>query len=252
MAETNDPLKQFEVHTLIELPAIGGLDLSISNATFYTVMAAGVVLGFLALASRGAGLVPNRMQSLAELSYEFIAGVIRDIVGPEGMRFFPFVFALFTFVLAANFIGMVPIFFTTTSHLAVTITLALLTMSVVIIYGFYKHGLGFFKLFVPSGLPLPMYLLIVPIEIISFLARPITLSVRLFANMLAGHMMLKLFGGFVVGLMAAGGGLTALGIIPFFGIFAITGLEFLVAFLQAYVFAVLTVIYLNDVVNMHH
>jgi F-type H+-transporting ATPase subunit a len=200
---------------------------------------------------RGA-LVPSRLQSVAEIGYEFIAGMIRDIVGPEGMRFFPYVFAIFSFILVSNLLGMFTIFFTTTSHIAVTMTLALTTITIVILTGLVRHGLGFFKLFLPSGLPWPMYILITPIEIISFLARPITLSVRLFANMLAGHVMLKIFGAFVIGLGGLAGIWKAAAILPLGAAFAITGLEFLVAFLQAYVFAILTVIYLNDVVHMHH
>jgi F-type H+-transporting ATPase subunit a len=231
---------------------IGGFDLSLTNAAVYMLVATGLIILFLNLATRRAGLVPNRLQSVAETGYDFIAGMIRDIIGPEGMAFFPYVFALFTFILVANVMGMFTIFFTTTSHIAVTATLAVTTILIVIITGLVKHGLGFFKLFVPSGLPWPMYILITPIEIISFLARPITLSVRLFANMLAGHVMLKIFGAFVIGLAGLAGAFKLAALLPLGAAFAITGLEFLVAFLQAYVFAILTVIYLNDVVHMHH
>jgi len=251
VADSN-PLSQFEIHPVIELPSIAGYDLSITNTVVYMFVAAATIVLFLSYSMRRAGLVPGRAQSVAEMGYEFIAGMIRDIIGPEGLQFFPYVFTLFAFILTANMFGMFTIFFTTTSHLAVTITLALITISIVIITGFARHGLGFFKLFVPSGLPWPMYILITPIEVISFIARPITLSVRLFANMLAGHVMLKIFGMFVVALGGLGGLASISALLPFGAAFAITGLEFLVAFLQAYVFAILTVIYLNDVVHMDH
>lgn len=247
-----NPMQQFEIHPVLELPTIAGADLSITNAAFFMLVTSALIIGFLSLAMRRAAVVPNRLQSVAEIGYEFVAGMIRDIIGPDGMRFFPYVFALFTFILVANMLGMFTIFFTTTSHLAVTISLAFLTIAIVIVVGLMRHGFGFVKLFVPSGLPIYMYILITPIEIISFLARPITLSVRLFANMLAGHVMLKIFGGFVVTLGALGGVFAIGSILPLAAAFAITGLEFLVAFLQAYVFAILAVIYLNDVVNMHH
>ena len=247
----SNPLEQFEIHPIFELH-IGGLDLSISNAAFYMLAATAIIILVLNLAMSRAGHVPTRLQSVAELMYEFIAGMIRDIIGPEGMKFFPYVFTLFTFILVANMLGMFTIFFTTTSHIAVTLALAVTTIVLVIGVGLLKHGLGFFKLFAPSGLPLPMYILITPIEIISFLARPITLAVRLFANMLAGHVMLKIFGAFVVALGGLAGVFKVAAVLPLAAAFAITGLEFLVAFLQAYVFAILTVIYLNDVVHMHH
>jgi F-type H+-transporting ATPase subunit a len=248
----SNPLEQFEVHPVVDLPSIGVLDLSLTNAAFHMLAASALIILVLSVATRRASLVPGRLQSVAELGYEFISGMIRDIVGPEGLKFFPYVFALFSFILVANMLGMFTIFFTTTSHIAVTLTLGVLTISIVVVTGVVRHGLGFFKLFAPSGLPLPMYLLITPIEIISFLARPITLAVRLFANMLAGHVMLKIFGGFVIALGGLAGVWKAAAVLPFAAAFAITGLEFLVAFLQAYVFAILTVIYLNDVVHMHH
>ncbi|MGF1463882.1 MAG: F0F1 ATP synthase subunit A [Maricaulaceae bacterium] len=248
----NDPLEQFKIHDVVPLPEAAGLDLSFTNSSFFSVAAAGLVILGLTLATNRLTLVPGRTQSVAELAYEFVADMIRGIVGSEGMAFFPYVFALFSFILVSNLLGMVPFFFTTTSHIAVTATLAVMTIGLVIVVGVAKHGLGFFKLFAPSGLPAPLYALIVPIEIISFLSRPITLSVRLFANMLAGHIMLKVFGGFVVSLGALGAAGVLGAIAPLGAAFFITGLEFLVAFLQAYVFAILTVIYLNDVIHMHH
>jgi len=247
----NDPIHQFHINSLVPIE-IGGLDFSFTNSSAFmvaTVVAAG---GFLYMSSANRGLVPTRMQSVAEMSYEFVANMLRDAAGSHGMKFFPLVFSLFMFVLFANLLGMFPYFFTVTSHIIVTFALALLVISTVVIYGFMKHGLGFLKLFVPQGVPGLLIPLVVAIEVISFLSRPISLSVRLFANMLAGHITLKVFAGFVSSLGAMG----ALGIggaiLPLAMTVAITGLEFLVAFLQAYVFAVLTCMYLNDAVHPGH
>ena len=194
--------------------------------------------------------MPGRLQSMAEIAYEFVANMIRSAAGEDGLVFFPFVFTIFVFVLFSNFFGLLPGAFTVTSQIAVTFALACLVILTVIVTGFAVHGIGFLKLFVPHA---PWYLLglLVPIEIISFLTRPISLSVRLFANMLAGHTMLKVFAGFVIALGGAGGVLTALSIAPMFLIVAITALELLVAFLQAYVFAILTCIYLNEALHLH-
>ncbi len=192
---------------------------------------------------------------MAEVLYEFVSDLVRDTIGAEGRRFFPYVFTLFIWILIANIFGLLPTIpgmphelhtFTPTSHLIVTLALAMLTITIVIVYGFWKNGLGFLKLFWPSGLPWPMYALIPAIEVISFLSRPISLAVRLFANMFAGHIILKLFAGFVVSLLSAGGAVMVFGLAPFLGAIAVTMLEFLVAALQAYVFAVLTCIYLSD------
>ncbi len=253
MAEkSSSPLSQFEVHEVAAIGPVGGLDLSLTNVAAFALAASGLVILFLSLATQRATLVPGRLQVVAEMAYDFVSGMIKDVIGPEGLRFLPFIFTLFMFILTCNLMGMFPIFPTVTSQLAVTLTLGLVSISVVIIFGIYKQGLGFLRLFAPAGVPWPMYAILTPIEIISFLARPLTLGFRLFANMLAGHILLKLFGGFVASLGALGfaGMLTA--ILPFFGAFFVTGLEFLVAFLQAYVFAILTVIYLNDVVHGHH
>jgi F-type H+-transporting ATPase subunit a len=211
-----------------------------------------VTSGFLVWATSGRGLIPTRMQSMAEMSYEFVASMLRDGAGSEGMRFFPLVFSLFMFVLAANLIGMFPYFFTVTSHIIVTFALAMLVIGTVIFYGFYKNGIGFLKLFVPDGVPGALVPLVVLIEVISFLSRPISLSVRLFANMLAGHITLKVFAGFVVSLSAFGALGVGGAILPLLMTIALTGLEFLVAFLQAYVFAVLTCMYLNDALHPSH
>jgi F-type H+-transporting ATPase subunit a len=214
-----------------------------------TVAAAG---GFLFLTTANRGLVPGRMQSISEMSYEFIANMLREGAGTQGMRFFPLVFSLFMFVLVANLMGMVPYFFTVTSHIIVTFALAMLVIGTVIVYGFMKHGIGFLKLFVPHGVPPLIVPLVSAIEVISFLSRPISLSVRLFANMLAGHITLKVFAGFVTS-MSALGALGVVGsILPLLMTIALTGLEFLVSFLQAYVFAVLTCMYLNDALHPGH
>ncbi|GAA4107825.1 F0F1 ATP synthase subunit A [Aminobacter aganoensis] len=247
----NDPIHQFQISKLIPIE-IGGLDFSFTNSAAFmvaTVIAAGAFL-FLTTSSRG--LVPSRMQSVSEMSYEFVASMLRDAAGSQGMRFFPLVFSLFMFVLVANLIGLFPYFFTVTSHLIVTFALALLVIGTVIVYGFMKHGFGFLKLFVPQGVPGILVPLVVLIEVISFLSRPISLSVRLFANMLAGHITLKVFAGFVTSLSAFGAVGVVGSILPLFMTVAITGLEVLVAFLQAYVFAVLTCMYLNDALHPGH
>ena len=247
----NDPISQFNIARLVPIE-IGGLDFSFTNSSLFMVATAAAAGGFLYLTTGNRGLVPGRMQSISEISYEFVAGMLRDGAGSQGMRFFPLVFSLFMFVLVANLIGMFPYFFTVTSHIIVTFMLALLVIGTVVGYGIYKHGLGFFKLFVPSGVPAAVMPLIIVIEIVSFLSRPISLSVRLFANMLAGHITLKVFAGFVTSLGALGALGVGGAILPLIMTVALTGLEFLVAFLQAYVFAVLTCMYLNDALHPGH
>jgi F-type H+-transporting ATPase subunit a len=247
-AVANDPTHQFLIHKIVPIE-IGGIDFSFTNASLFMVASAAAAAAFLYFSTTARSLIPGRAQSLAEMSYEFIAGMLKEGAGTQGMKFFPMVFSLFLFVLTANLIGMVPYFYTVTSQIIVTFALALFVIFTVILYGFYKNGLGFFKLFVPPGVPGMLLPLVVTIEIISFLSRPISLSVRLFANMLAGHITLKVFAGFVASLTAFG----ALGIggaiLPLIMTVALTGLEFLVAFLQAYVFAVLTCMYLNDAIH---
>lgn len=257
MADTN-PIKQFEIHPIAEF-SVGGLDLSFTNSSYFMVLAVGLTVGLLAMATSRAALVPGRAQSVAELLYEFVADLVRSSAGNDGLRFFPLVFTLFAFILMANMLGMMPYFpapdfhgFTVTSHLIITVALAMLVMVIVVGYGLFKNGLKFFSIFFPAGVPAPLYVIVTPIEIISFLSRPISLSIRLFANMLAGHILLKVFAGFIVMLGAAGGALAAVGILPFLMVIALTALEFLVAFLQAYVFAVLTCIYLNDALHPGH
>ncbi|MEO9340029.1 F0F1 ATP synthase subunit A [Mesorhizobium sp. SB112] len=247
----NDPVHQFHIAKWIPIE-IGGIDFSFTNSAAFMVATVVVTSAFLFLSTSSRGIVPSRMQSLSEISYEFIANMLRDAAGTQGMRFFPLVFSLFMFVLVGNFLGLFPYFFTITSHIIVTFALALLVIGTVVIYGFMKHGLGFFKLFVPHGVPGLLVPLVVIIEMISFLSRPISLSVRLFANMLAGHITLKVFAGFVTSLSAFGAVGVAGAILPLFMTVAITALEFLVAFLQAYVFAVLTCMYLNDAVHPGH
>lgn len=254
-----NPIKQFEIHTFFPLE-IGGIDLSFTNASYFMVLATGLTVALLAFAMSKRALVPGYAQSVAEILYEFVAGMIRDTAGSDGLKFFPFVFSLFMFILMANMLGMMHYFpggyhqhgFTVTSQIIVTVALALLVMTIVVGYGIWKNGFKFLKLFVPSGVPPLLYIIVTPIEVISFLSRPISLSVRLFANMLAGHILLKVFAGFIVMLGAAGAGWSILGILPFFMVVALTALEFLVAFLQAYVFAILTCIYLSDALHPGH
>ncbi|MCG6113800.1 MAG: F0F1 ATP synthase subunit A [Mesorhizobium sp.] len=247
----DDPIYQFEINRLIPIE-IGGLDFSFTNSSLFMVATVAAAGGFLYLTTMSRGLVPSRVQSLSEMSYEFVASMLRDAAGTQGMRFFPLVFSLFMFVLVANLLGMVPYFFTVTSHIIVTFALALLVIGTVITYGFYKHGLKFLGLFAPSGVPKALLPLVVSIEIISFLSRPISLSVRLFASMLAGHITLKVFAGFIVSLGSLGTIGVAGAILPLLMAVALTGLEFLISFIQAYVFAILTCMYLNDAVHPNH
>ncbi len=246
----HSPITQFELKTLVPLK-IFGVDASFTNSSLFMLLATGLVIAFLVSAMRGRSLVPGRLQSVAEMIYEFVAGTVRENVGEKGMKFFPLVFALFIFVLILNLMGMVPGGFTVTSHIIITAAMALLVISIVILYGIAQHGLSFFKLFVPSDVPAWLLPLLVPIEVISFISRPISLSVRLFANMLAGHIALKIFAGFV-GTLAFAGGWALLAPLPLALTVGLTALEFLVAGLQAYVFAVLTCIYLNDAVHGGH
>ena len=246
----SDPMEQFQIKKIFDLD-LAGLNIPFTNSSLWMAVAAVSIIGFFALTTKGK-LIPGRMQSVGEMSYEFLANMVKDTTGPEAMKFFPFVFTIFFFILFSNLIGMSPYAFTTTSHLAVTAALAVFTIVMVIVAGIVKNGFGWFKIFAPSGLPAPMYLLIVPIEIISFLSRPLTLAVRLFANMTAGHVMLKLFAIFAAYLVGKGGFLIGAAIIPVIGTMGIIALEFLVAGLQAFVFAILTCVYLNDVYHVDH
>ena len=241
----HSPLEQFEIKRLIPID-IGGLDLSFTNSALFMLIAVALATLFLTYSMRTRALVPGRLQSVAELSYEFIANMIRENVGTEGRRYFPFIFTLFMFILFGNLLGMMPYSFTYTSHIIVTFALAAVVFVGVTVIGFVRHGMKFLKLFVPEGVPVFLLPLLVVIEILSYLTRPISLSVRLFANMMAGHTMLKVFGGFVVAL-----GVLA-GWAPLAFVVALTGLEIGIAFLQAYVFTILTCIYLNDAIHLHH
>ncbi|WP_434053257.1 MAG: F0F1 ATP synthase subunit A [Roseibium sp.] len=247
----NDPISQFQIQKIFPIE-VGGMDFSFTNSSLFMVLTVAATSAFLIFSTSGRGLVPTRVQSVSEMMYEFIAGTLRDATGTDGMRFFPLVFSLFMFVLVANLFGMFPYFFTITSHIIVTFALAMLVILTVIIYGFMRNGMSFLKLFIPSGVPGALIPLVTMIEVISFLSRPISLSVRLFANMLAGHITLKVFSGFVVSLGAMGAVGIAGAILPLAMTVALTALEFLVAFLQAYVFAVLTCMYLNDALHPSH
>ncbi len=247
-----DPIHQFVLKQIGDTFNIGGFEISFTNSALFMVIGVTLAVVLLGMASSKGATIPSRGQSIAEIAYGFVAGMVRDMMGEDGMRFFPFVFSLFIFIFFANMLGMFPYFFTTTSHIIVNMALALLVMAIVIGYGIWKNGFKFFKIFVPSGVPPVLYLLVTPIEIISFASRPLSLSVRLFANMLAGHIMLKVFAGFVATLLAAGGALYVLVPVALAGTVAVVALEFLVAFLQAYVFAILTCVYLNDAIHPGH
>lgn len=247
----NDPIQQFQITKLVPIE-VGGMDVSFTNSSLFMVATVAVASAMLILSTSGRGLVPTRWQSIAEMSYEFVAKTLRDAAGNEGLRFFPMVFSLFMFVLVANLLGMFPYFFTVTSHIIVTFALAMLVILTVVGFGVYKHGLKFLGLFVPDGVPAVLIPLVTAIEVISFLSRPISLSVRLFANMLAGHITLKVFTGFIVSLSALGFGGVLASVLPLIMAVGLTALEFLVAFLQAYVFTVLTCMYLNDALHPSH
>ena len=242
-ADAHGPLEQFRIRELVDIQ-IGGVELDITNSTVWMAVAAGFVLVITVFGTRRRAVVPGRLQSVAELCYEFIANMIRDTIGNEGRRYFPLVFTLFMFILFGNLAGMLPYSFTFTSHIAVTFAMAAVVFVGVTILGFVRHGTHFFSFFVPPGVSVAMWPLLIPIEIISYLSRPISLSVRLFANMLAGHTLLKVFAGFVPALGVAG-------ILPLAFVSALTGLEIVIAFLQAYVFAILTCLYINDALHLH-
>jgi F-type H+-transporting ATPase subunit a len=241
-----NPMHQFEVYRIGPEINLGTVNLSFTNASLFMIISAITILFLLFLGTKKKLLIPSKTQFITEMSYTFIAKMINDTAGSGAKSFFPFIFTLFMFVLFCNMIGMLPYSFTVTSHIIVTFMLAATIFIGVTIIGFIKHGIKYLELFVPKGVPIILLPLIIVIEIISYLSRPVSLSVRLFANMMAGHTMLKVFGGFVISLGLLGGWL------PLSFSVALTGLEILVAFLQAYVFAILTCIYLNDALNLHH
>jgi F-type H+-transporting ATPase subunit a len=248
----NDPIHQFQIQDLAGPFHIGGYEISFTNSALFMGLSVLTVTGILLAAAGRGAMVPGRLQSIGELWYEFIHNMVRNVLGPEGRPFFPLVFSLFSFVLVANMLGMFPYFFTVTSHVIVTASLAVFVVGLVIVVGIAKHGLGWFKLFVPHGVPIVILPFISLIEIISFLSRPVSLGLRLFGNMLAGHIVLKVFAGFVVSLASFGAVGVVGAIAPLAMAVALTALEFLVAFLQAFVFAILTCVYLNDALHTHH
>ncbi len=243
MAAKDSPLKQFEIDPISNIE-LGGYNISFTNSSFAMLITVLVITLFLTLTVNTRSIVPTRMQLISELMYNFIAQLLSDTVGDNGKKYFPFVFSLFMFVLIGNMVGMIPYQFTFTSHIIVTFALATIVFIGVTILGFMNHGLKFFSFFIIPGVPFYMHPLLIPIEVISYLSRPISLSVRLFANMLAGHTLLKVFASFVVSM-------SFFGIFPLAFIVALTGLEILIAFLQAYVFAILTCLYINDAYHLH-
>ena len=247
-----DPIHQFEITNYFVFGRVGGVELAFTKSALYMLIAFAIVAWITVVTTSARALVPGRLQGVAEMSYEFIASSLQSTAGPEGMKFFPLVFTLFMFILTVNVIGLVPYTFAVTAQIIITVSLALLVFLTVIVYGFWKHGFHFLKLFVPSGIPWYILPLVAFIEVLSFLSRPISHSVRLFANILAGHITLKVFAGFVT-MLGAFGFLGWLGaVLPLGLTVALTALELLVAFLQAYVFAILTCIYLNDAIHPGH
>ena len=243
MAEQHSPLTQFEIKRLVDID-IAGVDASFTNSSLMMVIILVLVTALLTLSMRGRAMVPGRWQSIAELSYEFIANMLRENVGSQGRQYFPFVFTLFMFIVTSNLLGLLPYSFTVTSHIVVTFALAIVVFLGVTVIGLIKHKLHFFSFFVPKGVPMALIPILVPIEVISYLARPVSLSLRLFANMMAGHTLLKVFGGFVVVL-------GIFGVAPLLFVVALYALELIVAVLQAYVFTILTCLYLNDALHLH-
>jgi F-type H+-transporting ATPase subunit a len=247
-----DPIRQFEITKIFPLFKVGAAEFHFTNSAAFMILAVGLTMLLMLGATAGRHLVPTRLQSVAEICYEFVENTIRSTAGEEGMKFFPFVFTIFMFVMFANILGLLPYAFAVTSHIIITASLAVIVFLTVIVYGLWRNGLHFFKLFVPSGIPIYILPLVVFIEVLSFLSRPVSHSVRLFANILAGHITLKVFASFITML----GGLGVLGwiaaVLPFGLTVALTALEILVAFLQAYVFAILTCIYLNDAIHPGH
>ena len=247
-----NPIEQFNVTPMFSSHRMHGADVSFTNASLLMVIILGLLSLLMIYGTSKRSLVPGRLQAAAEMSYEFVADMVKGTAGQEGMRFFPFVFSLFMFVLFANLLGLLPFSYTVTSQIVVTFALAALVIGLVIAFGVIRHGSHFLRLFAPSGMSIWLLIVLVPIEIISFASRPISLSVRLFANMLAGHITLKVFGGFVVLLLGSGTAAALLAPLPLIGIIVLSAFELLVAALQAYVFAILTCVYLNDAIHPGH
>ena len=243
---STNPMHQFIVYRIGPEISLGNIDISFTNASLFMIISALAIISVFFAGTRRKAVIPTKIQLLTELSYALVSKMISDTAGSKAKPYFPFIFSLFMFVLFCNMLGMLPYSFTVTSHIIVTFALAAIIFVGVTIIGFVNHGVGYLKLFIPSGVPVVLLPIIVIIEMISYLARPVSLSVRLFANMMAGHTMLKVFGGFVISLGIIGGWL------PLSFTVALIGLEVLIAFLQAYVFAILTCIYLNDALNLNH
>jgi F-type H+-transporting ATPase subunit a len=243
LAEAHNPLDQFVIQAWVPIK-IGDFDASFTNSSAFMLLSVICATALMVLAVRPRAGVPGRWQLLAELSYQFIAKMVTDNIGKEGRSYFPLIFSIFIFVLFGNLLGMIPYSFTFTSHIAVTLTMALLIFIMVTLIAFFKHGMKFFSFFLPEGVPIILAPLMIAIEVISYFTRPFSLSVRLFANMMAGHTLLKVIGGFVVPL-------GIFGFVPVAGLVAVMGLEFLIAFLQAYIFTILTCIYINDAIHLH-
>ncbi len=246
----HSPVEQFEIKTLIEL-TVGGYDISFTNSSLFMLLAIVVSGVFLLMSMRPGDLVPGRMQGAAEMMYEFVADMVRSNVGSEGRAYFPFIFTLFVFLLFGNMLGLIPYSYTFTSQIIVTFFMASFVFFGVTLIALFKHGLHFFSFFVPAGAPKVLIPFLIVIEVISYFVRPVSLSVRLFANMLAGHTMLKVFAGLAVMISSAGGFAMAGSLLPFLALIGLTGLEVLVAALQAYVFTILTCMYLNDALYLH-
>lgn len=244
MAKDHSPLAQFEVTPLIELPLLAGHNIDFTNSSLFMVVAVVTIYFFMSFGMSRRALVPGRWQGAAEMTYELVAGIVKETVGNEGKRYFPMIFSVFLFVLVCNLLGMIPFSFTVTSHIIVTFALALFVFLMVTLIGFMRHGLHFLHLFVPAGVPIWMAPLLIPIEVISYLARPITLSIRLAANMTAGHILLKVVAGFV-------SSLGLFGVMPLALLVGLIGFEFFIAVLQAYIFTILTCVYLHDAIHMH-
>jgi F-type H+-transporting ATPase subunit a len=240
----HSPLAQFEVKPLIQLPTIAGQDISFTNSSLTMAIAVALVIGGFSLATRRRSVVPSRGQAMAELTYEFVANLVKDVVGMKGKAYFPFIFTLFMFILTCNLLGMVPYSFTVTSHVTITFALAMVVFLGITVIAFVKHGLHFFHYFLPEGTPMWLAPLMILIELFSYLARPVSLSIRLAANMMAGHLVLKVIAGFVIAM-------GVFGVVPLAFNAIFIGFEFFVAVLQAYIFTMLTCVYLHDAIHLH-
>jgi ATP synthase subunit 6 len=247
----NSPLEQFEINKIIPF-SISWFDLSLTNIIFTMIISTSIFIFFSRLSLKEASIIPNKWQAISEQGYNFVTILINEQIGLKGFKYFPFIYTLFFFILISNLIGMIPYNFTSTSHIVITFGLSLSVFIGVTIIGFQVNGLKFFSLFVPQGVPLALLPFIILIELVTYLTRGLSLSIRLAANMFAGHTLLKIISGFGVKMLETGGIIAIIGLAPIALLFALTGLELVIAFIQAYVFAVLTASYLNDAINLHH